>query len=242
MEKRNAVTVLAETIHKRLSNWLACGLIIFTNSLSAETLTDSALWTGGLFLIDKEKRQNYSAEYQVRLDDHMSSLSSHFLDLLAYRQTTDNLILNGGYRFTVRPDHVDHRVYVGGFWDITKNSQPLVQEPDRFRVVLQFGYQHDFNAEYDDQQMGSDSVRWVVVASQPAVKKVWPFLMVGVLTTWNDAYSFGVDKIRMGGGFVLPLTAQSRLRSQYIWEKSRFTEPEKQTHILWIRYEGMVGL
>jgi len=234
---RNSIAVVAGRIYKRLSKWLACGLIIFTSPLHAETLTDSALWTGGLFYLDKEKGLNYSAEYQVRLDDHMSSLSSHFLELMAYQKTTDNLVLNGGYRFTVRPDHVEHRIYMGGLWDMTKNFQPLVKEPDRFRAILQFGYQHDFNAEYDNRQMGSDSIRWVVIATQPAVKKVRPFLMAGILTTWNDAYSFGVDKIRLGGGFVLPVTANGRLRGQYIWEKSNFREPKKRTNILWLRYE-----
>lgn len=63
------------------------------------------------------------------------------------------------------------------------------------------------------------------------------FLLAGVLTTWNDAYSFGVDKIRLGGGISWNITERSRLRSQYIYEIARFQTPEKHTNIIWLRYE-----
>ena len=66
-------------------------------------------------------------------------------------------------------------------------------------------------------------------------------LRAGVLTTWNDAYSYGVDKVRLGGGFVTQLTDQSRFRAQYIWEKAYFRSPNKQTNIFWLRYEANFG-
>ncbi len=84
---------------------LACVLLL-CSSLAAETTTDTALWTGGLVFFEKEKDLNYSVEYQVRLDDNMGSLSSHFMELMKYHRLADSLLLNGGYRFTIRPDHV----------------------------------------------------------------------------------------------------------------------------------------
>jgi len=109
------------------------------------------------------------------------------------------------------------------------------------KVVLQIGYQHDFNDRFDERSMGSNSVRWILVASKPVTDKVRPFLLAGVLTTWNDAYNFGVDKIRLGAGVVFKMTEQSRLRCQYIWEAARFVSPKVHTNIIWLRYETSLG-
>ena len=179
---------------------IACILLLFCGALSAETTTDSALWMGGLVLFDNDKGLDYSMEYQIRLDDHMSSLNNHFVEVMGYHKTTPALLFNGGYRFTKRPDRVENRFYFGGFWNITKSLKPEEEDPLSFRVVLQIGYQHDFNVKFDDQLMDSNSIRWIIVASKPASEKLTPFLLAGLLTTWNDAYNFGVDKVRVGGG------------------------------------------
>jgi hypothetical protein len=113
--------------------------------------------------------------------------------------------------------------------------------PNQFRATLQFGYQHDFHTLVNDKFIGSNSIRWILVASKPVTKTITPFLLGGVLTTWNDANSFGIDKIRLGGGIVFHMTKHSRLRSQYIWEEARFMTPQKRTNILWLRYEMILG-
>ena len=206
-----------------------------------ETETDSALWGGGVFYFETGKTFDFSAEYQIRMDDHMSSLSSQFGEFLGYYKAADNLLLNGGYRFTRRPGRSEHRFYLGGFWRLTGN--PLVQGGDskQLRAVLQIGYQHDFDVMFDDRLMDSDSMRYILVVSKPATATLTPFLLAGVLTTWNDAYDFGIDKIRLGGGVVFRLTENSRLRSQYIWEEFRFRRPVKRTNIIWLRYERKFG-
>jgi hypothetical protein len=215
--------------------------MLLSNALAAQTTTDNALWSGGLFLVENDDGLDYSAEYQLRLDDHMSSFSNHFVELMGYSKRTTSLILNGGYRFTQRTDHVESRVYFGGFWDMTRSTESLWDLPDRLKVVLQIGYQHDFNARFDERFMGSNSVRWILVASKPGTDKVRPFLLAGVLTTWNDAYNFGIDKIRLGGGVIFNMTERSRLRCQYIREAARFVTPKKHTNIIWLRYETSLG-
>jgi len=66
-------------------------------------------------------------------------------------------------------------------------------------------------------------------------------LLAGILTTWNDANSLGIDKIRLGGGIAIQSTQRSRVRVQYIWEESRFVTPQKHTNIIWLRYEMILG-
>jgi len=171
--------------------------LLLSGSLAAETETDSALWSGGLLLFERDKGLDYSVEYQLRLGDHMSSLSSHFLEFLGYRKTTRSLLLYGGYRYTRRPDRNENRLVFGGFWDL--------------------------------------------VGSKPITPTVSPFFIAGILTTWNESYSFGIDKVRLGGGLSWKMTDRSRLRAQYIWEKFLFRTPAKQTNIIWLRYEMALG-
>jgi hypothetical protein len=205
------------------------------------TSYDSALWMGALALWENENSLDYSVEYQLRLDEHMSSYSNDFVEFMGYKKFNRNLLFNGGYRFTRRTDHNESRLYFGGFLDLTKTGRGIKINPGQFRATLQIGYQHDFNAKFDDTLMGSNSIRWILVVSRPISKRVSPFLLAGALTTWNNAYNFGVDKIRLGGGLAVHVTPKSRLRCQYIWEKSRFVTPEKHTNILWLRYEMIFG-
>jgi len=216
-------------------------LLASSLSLAESTETDSALWGGGLFLWETENTLDYSVEYQFRLGDHMESLSSQFVEGLGYYKANENLLFNGGYRFTRRSSREEHRLYFGGFLDLSKSRQGLALDVKEPRVTLQVGYQHDFDVKFDDEIMDSDSVRWILMASKPATENIRPFLLGGVLTTWNDAYSFGVDKIRLGGGVHFQLSKNSRVRAQYIWEQARFREPRKNTHILWLRYEMRFG-
>jgi hypothetical protein len=226
--------------------WICYALLIvllFVSSFAhaQETVTDSALWSGGLVLFEYEDSLDYSVEYQLRLDDNMSSFSNHFVEFMGYKRVNENLLFNSGLRFTKRTDHAEGRLYFGGFLDLTRTEMGIRANPGQFRATLQIGYQHDFNTLVDDRFMGSNSIRWILVASKPATKKITPFLLGGVLTTWNDAYSFGIDKIRLGGGIVFHTTERGRLRTQYIWEEARFMMPKKRTNILWLRYEMILG-
>ena len=216
--------------------------VVLCTNVSAEAITDNALWTGALFLWERDKNPHYSAEYQVRLDDNMTALSSHFLEFMAYKKVNEALLFNAGYRFTRRPDHDENRLYVGGFWDMTRSPHSPPDDADRLRIVLQVGYQHDFNTKFDDRLMDSNSIRWILTASRQATEKIRPFLLAGVLTTWNDAFSFGADKLRLGGGIAVTATNRSRIRAQYIFERSFFGSPLKNTNIFWLRYEASFGV
>lgn len=216
-------------------------LLVSASIFAEETINDSALWSGGLVLFENENSLDYSVEYQLRLDDHMSSFSNHFVEFFGYKRVNENLLFNSGFRFTKRTDHAESRFYFGGFLDLIKTEMGVRANPNRFRATLQIGYQHDFHTLVNDKFMGSNSIRWVLVASKPATKKITPFLLAGVLTTWNPAYNFGIDKIRLGGGIAFHATEHSRLRVQYIWEEARFMLPKKRTNILWLRYEMILG-
>lgn len=220
---------------------LVCLLLLHPPLLLAGTETDNVLWAGGLFLWERDHGLDFSAEYQARFDEDMSSLSNHFIEFMGYKKVGSALLINGGYRFTARPDRNENRLYFGGFWDMTKKARLLENKPSMVKAILQVGYQRDFEAQFDDTIVDSNSIRWVLVASKPISDTISPFLLAGVLTTWNDVYSFGVDKTRLGGGFVWQMTDQSRLRCQYIFERFLFRTPKKNSNILWLRFEFNLG-
>jgi hypothetical protein len=216
-------------------------LVILPPFVDAQERTeDQALWTGALGLTRNKSGLDYSVEYQLRLNENMSSFSNHFVEFMTYKKVTKSILFNGGYRFTQRTDHTEHRVYFGGFW---KLAGPLDAGDDsnQFRAALQVGYQRDWNTVFDGQSMESNSIRWILVATKPVSKTIAPFILAGVLTTWNDAYSFGVDKTRFGAGIIISPSPKGRLRIQYMLEKGNFVTPKSQTHIVWIRYEGTWG-
>jgi hypothetical protein len=228
--------------HNRISGVLLVVLVLVSSRVCAQdTEYDSALWSGARVLFDNQDSLDYSVEYQLRMDDHMSSYSNDFVEFMGYKKYNENLLFNSGYRFTRRTNHNESRLYFGGFLDLTKTAKGIDINPNQFRAILQVGYQHDFNTEINDRFLGSNSIRWVLVASKPASKKITPFLIAGILTTWNDAYSFGLDKIRLGGGLAFQATKRSRIRCQYMWEEARFMTPKKRTNILWLRYEMVLG-
>ncbi len=204
----------------------------------AESDTKNAIWNSAFIHLPGSYGLDYSVEYQLRHDIDRNSLSSQFGEFSVYRKLHEYFRFYGGYRFTSRPDHEEQRVVVGGFWDITPYRKSVTETGlDPFRLILQVAYQHDFNIEFDDVLMGSDSVRCVLVAEKSLTKKIQPFLMTGVLTTWNDAYDFGIDKLRIGGGVVYKLFKNNQLRIQYILEKNLFMDSPSFTNIVWVRYE-----
>ena len=218
--------------------WLLLSLA-FALPVSAET--DHALWGGALVLVEDSAALDYSVEYQFRLGDNMSSLSNHFVEFLGYHKATPNILLNGGYRFTRRDSRNEHRLYLGGFLDLTRTERGLDFMQDGYRATLQLGYQRDHDVKFDDELMDSNSIRWILVTSKQVSAAFKPFVLAGILTTWNDAYDFGIDKTRLGGGFHYQFDRHSRIRAQYIWERSEFSTPEKETHIIWLRYERRFG-
>lgn len=60
-----------------------------------------------------------------------------------------------------RTDHNESRLYIGGFLDLTRTSMGIDIRPGQFRATLQIGYQHDFNAKFDDRLVGFNSIRFL---------------------------------------------------------------------------------
>ena len=59
--------------------------------LFAQTQHDNALWSGGLVLSERDKGLNYSAEYQLRLNENASSFSNQFVEFMGFMRTSPAL-------------------------------------------------------------------------------------------------------------------------------------------------------
>jgi hypothetical protein len=200
--------------------------------------SDWELWSGGLFRLNRLEPLDLSIEYQVRLDDNMRALKSHFFELQGYHRIKRWLEFSGAYRLTIRLDHTEYRLMAGAWMRQTLGEgRPSVRGESGFDLVHQVAYQRDFNVRFTDDLIDSNSVRWVMTLTKPLSARVAPLFILGALGTWNEEYDFGLDKLRLGFGVRINHTAKTRFRMMYIFEESRVTDPRERSNIIWIRYE-----
>ena len=220
---------------------LACALVagfLTSPAVAEDTPSDWELWSGGLFRLHRTEPLDLSLEYQVRLDDNLQALKSHFLEVQGYNRIKRWLELSAAYRLTGRPDHTEHRLMVGAWMRQTLGEgRPSVDRESGFDLVHQVAYQRDFNVRFTDELIDSNSVRWVITTTKPLGERIAPFLIVGALGTWNEEVDFDLDKLRLGVGMRINHTPKSRFRIAYILEESRLTEPRERSNIIWVRYE-----
>lgn len=197
---------------------------------------DSQLWSSMYFKRERPGRaMDFSAEYQVRLKDDLTSLKSHFFEIAAYHQATARIELIGGYRFTIRPDRQESRLLAGAFLRHGLDRE-RTESDNGFRVIHHVLYQRDFNASFNDVLLDSSSVRYVLMVSKPLNEMVTPFLVAAGLYTWNDEY-MGLEKLRFAAGLAIKTHGNDRLKLHYVYEKKASVDPPQFANILWLRYE-----
>jgi len=91
--------------------------------------------------------------------------------------------------------------------------------------------------EVEDCLIESNSTRFITQLSAPGINYVTPFVLAGLLTTWNEVHDFSIDRTRIGGGVLFRAGEQARFRIQYIFERSFLLDPKDNSHILWMRWE-----
>ena len=202
--------------------------------------SDWELWSGGLIRLNRDKPLDLSLEYQIRLDDDLRALKSHFFEVHGFKRVSRSVELSGAYRLTLRPDHTEHRLMLGGFIRQTFGEGRPSVDRSEFFVVHQMAYQRDFNVKFGDRLIDSNSVRWVISAVKPVSKRIAPLLIGGALATWNEAQDFDLDKLRLGIGVRINRTDNDRFRVQYMLEESRLTDPVTRSNIIWVRYEVLL--
>lgn len=209
-------------------------LILLLSFASARTARaegpDWQLWSGLLFRSARpQERWDFSGEYQVRLKDDLRNLKSHFVEGFAFYKAKPYLDFNLGYRYTIRSDRSESRLSAGLF-----ARQAIAW---RVGVTHQVQYQRDYNAEFSDLLINSNSVRYVFLVVRPVSSRVVPFVMVGGFYTWNTEFT-GIEKLRFAAGVRIGRGERDQIRIHYVYEKGNFAaDPSQFANIIWVRYE-----
>jgi hypothetical protein len=221
---------------------LALLLGLLSLPVRAEEAGDYAwsLWTGTRFRFDRADGLDLSGEYQVRLDDDFRNLNSHFLEALAFGRLSKRLELAGGYRFTLRPDWTAHRLVALAWWDMAVLKGRFDSDRPKLTLTPHAGYQRDFNVSFNDRLIQSNSVRYLLTLHIPVSRELEPFIRAGALATWNEEFNFGLDRLRFILGLNVLRAPRDRIVVQYMFEETRSLEPEKHSHVIWIRYLAFV--
>lgn len=202
----------------------------------AQTEPSWAVWTGTQLRLKRPGALDFSGEYQVRLGDDFRNLSSHFIETLAYVTPNRALDFAGGYRLTLRPESIEHRLVVLGWWGIGFGGVKSSTGQSNLKFTQHAGYQRDFNVNYNNRYINSNSVRYLVKLGTPLSRAVEVYVSGGALLTWNEEFDFDVDKLRFIAGLRIFRGAGDILLLQYMYEESPNDEPVEQTHVIWVRY------
>jgi len=214
-------------------------LLIFVSSVESIQAEepDWQLWSGVFFKnVRPDSAWDFSGEYQVRLRDDMRELKSHFFDFNAFYKATSSFDVNGGYRFTRRPDRNENRWMAGFFWRPRLGEAKPDLDDKSIRITNQVQYQRDDNSEFNEVLVASNSVRFVFLVSKPVTRKLSPFAVAAVMYTWNEEY-VGLEKIRFAFGLRIISGNNDRIKIHYVFEKKNSVEPAQFASIFWVRYE-----
>lgn len=229
---------MMQTGASTLRTWLILGFALLgTSSICGAQSTGWGLWSGVLVRdFRHDSRFDYSGEYQVRLKEDFQELKNHFFEFAGYYRATTRLQSNFGYRFTIRPDRNESRLFAGLFYRTTLVKPNPALNKLGLRLTHQLMYQRDFNAEFNDVLLDSSTVRYAFYLTKP-FSSVWHGLVIaGGMYTWNAEYT-GLEKLRAAVG-VRILRKNNDGISLLLMRERGNRPPEKTTAtIIWLRYE-----
>jgi hypothetical protein len=200
--------------------------------------TGWGLWSG-LLVRDfrPDSRFDYSGEYQVRLTEDLQELKSHFFEFSGYYKANSKLESNFGYRFTIRPDRKESRLFAGLFYRTTPVKPNPVSSNLGLRLTHQLMYQRDFDASFNDLLVDSNTLRYALYLTKPFTP-VWHGLLIGgAMYTWNAEYT-GLEKVRAAIGVRIRRKNNDGISLLYVRERRNQPDSTITSNIVWLRYEA----
>lgn len=184
-----------------LCSWVWPGLI-------AQTETPDK-WDNQLFLGNKVATAagnwKFSGELQVRLKDDFQALDRWFLEGVATYFLSEHWEIVPDYRFSVKPDEVEHRP---GFGILRKDL--LGKEDNRkHQLVHQVKWQADIDKDTFD-----NGLRYVFFYNYLLNEKLIPNAAAGAFYRWSDDFT-GIQFYRVGAGLSYILDVKHSLNFSY---------------------------
>lgn len=184
-------------------------MILINLSLRAQESEDDSRWDNQLFVGNKvamvKGDWRYSGELQIRLKDNTQSLDRWFFEFVATYMPSKHWELAPDYRFSIRPENVEHRP---GFGILRKDLYGQNNDP-RHQLVHQLKWQADIGAEYFN-----NGLRYVFFYNYVMSKKLIPNAAAGVFYRWSQNFT-GFQFFRIGGGLSYIIDIKHSLNISY---------------------------
>ena len=144
---------------------------------------------------------------------------------------------NFGYRFTIRPDRNESRLFAGLYYRTTLVNPTFQSDSLGLRLTHQLMYQRDLNASFKDVLLDSNTVRYALYLTKPWTP-VWHGLVIaGGMYTWNAEYT-GVEKLRAAVGVRIRRKNDDGISLLLMRERRNQPDTTTTSTIVWLRYEA----
>ena len=214
-------------------------VLLAVSSICGAQSTGWGLWSGVLVRdIRPDSRFDYSGEYQVRLTDDLHELKSHFFEVSGFYKANSKLQSNFGYRFTIRPDRNESRLFAGLFYRTTLVKPNPQSGKFGLRLTHQLMYQRDFDADFNNVLLDSNTVRYALYLTKPFTPAWHGLAIGGAMYTWNAEYS-GLEKLRAAIGVRLKRRNNDGILLLLVRERRNQFDSTVTSTIVWLRYEAI---
>ena len=214
-------------------------VLLAVSSICGAQSTGWGLWSGVLVRdIRPDSRFDYSGEYQVRLTDDLHELKSHFFEVSGFYKANSKLQSNFGYRFTIRPDRNESRLFAGLFYRTTLVKPNPQSGKFGLRLTHQLMYQRDFDADFNNVLLDSNTVRYALYLTKPFTPAWHGLAIGGAMYTWNAEYS-GLEKLRAAIGVRLKRRNNDGILLLLVRERRNQPDSTVTSTIVWLRYEAI---
>ena len=212
-------------------------MLLGISSICGAQSTGLGIWSGVLVRdFRPDSRFDYSGEYQVRLTNDLHELKSHFFEVSGFYKANPKLQSNFGYRFTIRPDRNESRLFAGLFYRSTLIQPNPALNRLGLRLTQQLMYQRDFDASFNDVLVDSSTVRYALYLTKP-FNPVWHGLVIaGAMYTWNAEYT-GLEKLRAAIGVRIVRKNNDGISLLLMRERRNQPDSMATANIVWLRYE-----
>lgn len=185
---------------------------------------DFQFWSSIALQKSFSKKIDATVEQELRLRENATQLRQTYTDLELQYKTKANFSITANYRFTIRPDETNHRVYTNISYSWKKN---------KLEISPRVRFQHDFV----QNDLADNYIRPKISISYAVNKKWEPFLseelFYRVLYYKGDEF----DESRLSAGVTYHFNKNNSLKGYYIFEQEFNVNIPQEIHVVGIAFK-----
>ena len=204
-------------------------IIFFTSSdISAQNQSDFGIWAG--LKVNQEIVKNFSTSFrgQVRLQGNAAYFKSTFANIGFNYKFHKMFSLSAGYRYTIRPERNNHRVY---------GDAKFTLKPKKIRTTFKLRLRAQYVTSNDQTDLPSTVLRprlYIGYNPKGKIAKRFNFYVTGeIFYEFIQSYS-SLSKYRFSGGVTYDMSDDITLNLRYVYQDEIGAVAPVQDNILYI--------